>query len=129
MAEPRKVTDDDIKKYMPMVESYLRKSVVKNWREASTAKDKQDVALGNTGWSVRDIRQYLLSEVFVALTKYKPDFRTKEGLSVKESTFVFTHLFNRGGQLLKRLTKKRQGYGTWSYQIEKILKELHGEEM
>lgn len=124
----RKITDDDIKKYTAMVESYIRKSVVKNWREASPSKDKQDIALGNTGWSMRDIRQYLLSEVFIALTKYKPNYRTKEGLSVKESTFVFTHIFNRGGQLLKRLTKKRQGYGSWSLQIEKVLKEINGEE-
>jgi len=124
----RKVTDEDIKKYTAMVESYIRKSVVKNWREASSSKDKQDVALGNTGWSMRDIRQYLLSEVFIALTKYKPNYRTKEGLSVKESTFVFTHIFNRGGQLLKRLTKKRLGYGSWSLQIEKVLKEIQGDD-
>jgi hypothetical protein len=124
----RKISDEDVKRYTAMVESYLRKSVVKNWREASLSKDKQDVSLGNTGWSMRDIRQYLLSEVFVALTKYKPDYRTKEGLSVKESTFVFQHLFNRGGQLLKRLTKRRLGYGTWSFQLEKVLKEINPEE-
>jgi len=123
----RKVTDEDVKKYTSMVDSYIRKSVMKNWREASMSKEKQDVFLGNSGLTIKDIRQYLLVEVFVALQKYNPNHRTAEGLSVKESTFIFTHIFNRGGQLLKRITKKRYGYGVWHHQIEKVLKETHDE--
>ena len=110
-----------------MVESYLRKSVVKNWKEASTAKSKDEISLGNTGMTMRDIRQTLMAEVFVALTKYNPNFRTAEGRSVQESTFVFTHLFNRGGQILKRVTKRRYGYGIWSLPLEKVLGEEKSE--
>ena len=114
----RQLTDEDIKKYIPMVDSYIRKSVLKNWNEASLSQHKQDVSLGNTGMSIRDIRQYLLMEVCIALNNYNPDYRTEDGRSVKESTFIFTHIYNRGGQILKKLTKRRYGYGVWTSQIE-----------
>jgi hypothetical protein len=125
----RKISNEDVKKYIPMVESYIRQSVVKNWREASTAKDKQDIALGNTGWTMRDIRQYLLTEVFVALTKYNPNYRTAEGRSVKESSFVCGHIIKRIGSLCKRLTKRKMAYGVWGLQIEKVLKDIYNEEV
>jgi hypothetical protein len=123
----RKVTNEDIKKYYGMVDHYIRKSVVKNWNEASMVKSKQNVALGNSGLTVADIRQYLLMEVVVGLQKYNPDYRTAEGLSVKESTFIFRHLQNRGGQMMKRVTKRRSGYGFWTVQIEKALGETKEE--
>lgn len=123
----RVVSNEDLKKYFPMVESYLRKSVMKNWNEASLSKNKQDVSLGNTGLTMADIRQYLLMEVVAGLKKYNPDYRTASGLSVKESTFIFTHIHNRGGQLLKKITKSRYGYGIWMNQIEKILGETREE--
>jgi hypothetical protein len=121
MKQDRKLTDDDIKKYEPMVEKYIRDFVVKNWNEASLSKSNGEIALGNTGYSLNDIRQHLRAEVCVALYNYNPDFRTKEGRSVKESTFVFNHLFNRIGQMMKKLTKKRYGYGVWCNQIEEVL--------
>jgi hypothetical protein len=117
----RIITNDDIVKYEPMVEKYIRDSVVKNWNEASTNKSRGDVSLGNSGMTVNDIRQHLRAEVCVALHNYNPDYRTKDGRSVKESTFVFQHLFNRVGQLMKRLTKKRYGYGVWHSNIEETL--------
>ena len=117
----RKVTDDDIKKYEPMVESYMRDYVVKNWNEATLGKANDEVSLGNSGMTMADIRQQLRTEVFIAITKYNPDYRTKEGRSVKESTFVFNHLFNRIGQLMKKLTKRRYGYGVWHNNIEEVL--------
>jgi len=117
----RKITNEDIVKYEPMIEKYIRDSVVKNWNEASASKGKGDVSLGNSGLTVNDIRQHLRTEVCVALTKYNPDFKTKEGLSVKESTFVFQHLFNRIGQLMKKLTRKSYGYGVWHSNIEETL--------
>ena len=123
----RTLTDEDIKKYMPMVDSYIRKSVLKNWNEASLSPHKQDIALGNTGMSIRDIRQYLLMEVCVALSNYNPDYRTEDGRSVKESTFIFTHIYNRGGQILKKLTKRRYGYGVWTSQIEQAVGDLSDE--
>jgi hypothetical protein len=123
----RIVTNEDIKKYYPMVESYIRKNVIKNWSEASTARSKQNVSLGNTGFTIADIRQYLLMEIVAGLQKYNPDYRTAEGLSVKESTFIFTHLHNRGGQFLKRVTRKRSGYGFWMTQIEKALGDVKEE--
>jgi hypothetical protein len=124
MKRDRILTNEDIIKYEPMVEKYIRDYVVKNWNEASTHKIRGDVALGNTGLCVNDIRQHLRAEVCIALYNYNPDFRTKEGRSVKESTFIFQHLFNRTGQLMKRLTKKRYGYGIWHSQIESELWEI-----
>lgn len=121
----RTVTNADIKKYMPMVDSYIRKSVLKNWNEASLSKSQQDVTLGNTGMTIKDIRQYLLMEVCIGLQKYNPDYRTEDGGSVKESTFIFTHIFNRGGQMLKKLTKRRQGYGVWTNQFETVVGDLN----
>jgi hypothetical protein len=120
----RQLTDEDVKKYIPMVDSYIRKSVLKNWNEASLSPHRQDVALGNTGMSIRDIRQYLLMEVCIALNNYNPNYVTKEGRSVKESTFIFTHIYNRGGQILKKLTKRRYGYGMWTSQIEQVLGDI-----
>lgn len=124
MKSKRQLTNDDITKYEPMVEKYIRDYVVKNWNEASTTKARGDVSLGNTGMCVNDIRQHLRAEVCVALYNYNPEYRTKEGKSVKESTFVYQHLFNRIGQLMKRLTKKRYGYGIWHSNIEETLREI-----
>jgi hypothetical protein len=121
MKQDRKLTDDDIKKYEPMVEKYIRDFVVKNWNEASLSKSNGNIALGNTGHALDDIRQHLRAEVCVALYNYTPNYRTKEGRSVKESTFVFNHLFNRIGQMMKKLTKKRYGYGVWHNAIEEVL--------
>lgn len=123
----RTLTDEDILKYEPMVEKYIRDSVVKNWNEASTSKARGDVSLGNSGLTVNDIRQHLRAEVCVALHNYNPDYRTKDGRSVKESTFVFQHLYNRIGQLMKRLTKKRYGYGVWHSNLEETLYETDRE--
>jgi hypothetical protein len=120
----RILTNEDVMKYEPMVEKYIRDYVVKNWQEASSAKKKADIALGNSGMSINDIRQHLRAEVCVALYNYNPDYRTKEGKSVKESTFVFGHLFNRIGQMMKRLTKKHSGYGVWHQNIEQTLWEI-----
>jgi hypothetical protein len=117
----RVLTDADIKQYEPMVEKYVRDYVVKNWNEARLGKKNGDVSLGNTGYTLNDIRQHLRTEVCIALYNYNPSYRTKEGRSVKESTFVFQHLFNRIGQLMKRLTKKRYGYGVWHANIEETL--------
>lgn len=119
----RVLTNEDILKYEQMVEKYIRDNVAKNWNEASTKKNMGEISLGNTGMSLDDIRQQLRTEVCVALYNYNPDYRTKEGRSVKESTFVFQHLFNRCGQMMKRLTKKRYGYGVWTQNIEETLYE------
>jgi hypothetical protein len=121
MSNERVVTYEDVKKYTPMVEKYLRDHVQKNWREASLNPEQGDIALGNTGLTMNDIRQHLICEVVVALQKFNPNYITKEGRTVKESTFVFTHLFNRCGQLLKKLTKKRYAYGIWHEQLETVL--------
>ena len=124
----RKLTNEDILKYEPMVEKYIRDSVAPNWKnEIQYNKHNGDVPLGNTGLTLNDFRQHLRAEVCVALYNYNPNYRTKEGRSVKESTFVFQHLFNRTGQLMKRLTKKRYGYGVWTQNIEDTLWETDRE--
>lgn len=124
----RVLTNEDVLKYEPMVEKYIRDSVVKNWNEANSNKKSGDTSLGNTGYTVNDIRQQLRAEVCVALHNYNPNYRTKEGRSVKESTFVFAHLFNRVGQLMKRLTRpKKSGYGVWHIGIEEAMWETEKE--
>jgi hypothetical protein len=117
----RVVTNLDIKKYTPLINKYLRDSVVKNWNEANMSAKDVNVSLGNTGMTMADMRQQLYCELVVALQNYNPEYRTKEGRSVKESTFVFQHLFNRTGQLMKKLTKKRYGYGIWSSPVEEAI--------
>lgn len=117
----RTLTNEDITRYEPMIEKYMRDSVEKNWNEARLGKNQGDVPLGNTGMTMNDIRQHLRTEVCIALYNFNPNYRTKEGRTVKESTFVFQHLFNRTGQLMKRLTKKRYGYGVWTQNIEETL--------
>ena len=119
----RVVTDEDITKYEPMVERYIRENTIKNWSEARLGKQNGEVSLGNTGMSLNDIRQYLRTEVCVALTNFNPDYRTKEGKTVKESTFVYGHLFKRLGSLMKRLTKKSYGYSVWSVPIDEVIGE------
>ena len=119
----RVVTNEDVKKYQRMVNMYINKYVVKNWNEARNNKSSDEITLGNTGMSLADIKQQLYAEVVVAIQKYNPDYRTKEGRSVLESTFVYQHLFNRCGQLMKRLTKKRYGYGVWTSNLEDVLGE------
>jgi hypothetical protein len=123
----RTLTNEDVTKYEPMVEKYIRDYVVKNWNEASTAKSRGDTTLGNSGMSLNDIRQHLRAEVCVALYNFNPNYVTKEGRTVKESTFVFQHLFNRCGQLMKRLTKSRYGYGVWHSNLEETLWETDRE--
>ncbi len=121
MDETRVVTNEDLEKYYPLVEKYLRDYVKKNWNEAQLNPAQGDVSLGNTGVTMNDIRQHLRTEVVVALQKFNPNYRTKEGRSVKELTFVFQHLFNRCGQYMKKLTKKRYGYGVWTNNLEEVL--------
>lgn len=121
MKSNRIITDEDVLKYEPMVEKYMRDSVKKNWNEASLNKLQGDVTLGNSGMTMNDIRQHLRAEVCVALHNYNPNYRTKDGRSVKESTFIYQHLFNRIGQMMKRLTKKRYGYGIWHSNLEETL--------
>ena len=117
----RVVTNEDIIKYEPMVEKWLRDSVKKNWNEASLSKSQGDITLGNSGYTMNDIRQHLKAEVVIALKNYDPERKTKE------STFIFGHLYNRVGQLMKRLTKRSQGYGIWSSNLEITLNELDEE--
>lgn len=118
--EKRTVTNEMVLQYKPMVESWLAKSVRKNWNEAdmSTKGDKDEIGLGNSGWTMADIRQYLMTEVCIALQNYK------EGHKTKESTFVYGHLSKRVGSLMKKLTKKAKGYGVWSSNIEEVLGEI-----
>ena len=126
----RILTDEDLNKYNAAVEHYLRKFVVKNWNEsmAPGGKYNEDCMLGNTGMSIEDIRQQLKAEVCVALLNYKPDYRTPAGLSVKESTFVFQHLFHRVGQMMKRLTKPKMGYGVFHSQVEMYVGDINDKE-
>jgi hypothetical protein len=129
MDEVRVVTNEDIKKYDRLVKMYLSKFVQKNWNEASMSKSARYVALGNTGMTMEDMEQHLRTEVVYALQKYNPNYVTAEGRSVLESTFVYRHLFNRTGQLMKSLTRKKNGYGLWMNDLQMILGETEKEEL
>lgn len=118
----RKVTNDDIKKYEPLVEKYIRDSVKKNWNESYlNIPDGGEIFLGNTGWTLKDMRQYLRTEIVVALQNYNPDKNTKE------STFVFGHLYKRIGSLMKKLTRSKHGYSCYVSNIEEVQCELDRE--
>lgn len=104
----RKLSNEDVIKYEPMVEKFIRDSCMKNWNESRTGPE---IFLGASGYSIADLKQHLRAEICIALQNYNPDYRTKDGRSVKESTFVYQHLTFRVGQMMKRLTKKRCGYG------------------
>lgn len=118
--QKRTVTDEMVLQYKPMVESWLAKSIKKNWNEAemSTKNDRDEVSLGNSGWTMADMRQYLMTEVCIALQNYNEEYKTKE------STFVYGHLSKRVGSLMKKLTKQAKGYGIWSSNIEEVLGEI-----
>lgn len=120
--EKRQVTNEMIAQYNQMVESFLRGHIVKNWNEADLSRNHDEVSLGNSGWTMADMRQYLYQEVFIALRNYKTDFKTKE------STFVYGHLQKRVGSLMKKLTKKAKGYGVWSSNLEEVLGEADRED-
>lgn len=120
--EKREVTDDMILQYTQMVEMFLKKSVIKNWVEADLSRYKDEVTLGNSGWSMADMRQYLTTEVFIALRNYE------EGHKTKESSFVYGHLSKRVGSLMKKLTNKSKGYGFWTSNIEEVLGEIDRDE-
>jgi hypothetical protein len=115
----RKLSNEDVLKYEPMVEKFIRDSCMKNWNESRTST--ADTFLGASGYSLNDFKQYLRTEVCVALQNYNPDYRTKEGRSVKESTFVYQHLTFRIGQTMKRLTKKRCGYGIFHNPVHLVI--------
>lgn len=112
----------NVMKYYPLVKAFMRDSVVRNFNETNVKLAKnEEMVLGNTGMSMKDIEQYLLMEVVVALQKYNPNYITKEGKGVQEMSFVHTHLSNRIGSLMKRLTKTRNGYGFWKVNIDELL--------
>jgi len=121
-SEKREVSNQMVLQYSKMVEAFLKNSVVKNWNEADLSVHRDETGLGNSGWSMADMRQYLTTEVFIALRNYKPEFKTKE------STFVYGHLTKRVGSLMKRLTNKSKGYGFWTSNLEEILGEVDREE-
>ena len=123
----RIVTNEDILKYSKLVEKYIRDSVVKNWNEADARPGRGHTSLGNTGFTVEDLRQYLREQVCVALQKYNPDYRNAEGRGTSEFTFVYGHLWKRIGQKMKKLTGKHMGYGVWTSRIENVLRELDEE--
>lgn len=119
--KPKRVlTNEDILQYEPLVEKFIRDSCLKNWNEARSGDP--DVFLGSSGYSLNDLRQQLRTEVCVALQNYNPDYRTKDGRSVKEFTFVYQHLTFRVGQLMKRLTKRRLGYGISHTHFDSLIK-------
>jgi hypothetical protein len=122
----RVVTNEDIKKYEWMVDSFIQRHVVKNFTEAyNNPKTRNHIFLGNTGMTLGDIRQHLLTELVIALQNYKPDvIGGPTGKPVQESSFLHTHLTFRVGAMMKKLSSSARGYGRWHAQLEKIQFEI-----
>jgi hypothetical protein len=121
----RAVTNEEIRKYDKMVDYWLKNSVIKNWGLPGISSDFDDMSLGSSGWTLADFRQYLRTEVVIALRNFNPS--GKDGRVTKESTFVYGHLYNRIGQQMNRLTKDSKGYGMWVTNLEVTLHELDEE--
>lgn len=129
MNRNRVITNQDIENYKGMVEQFIWKNIAKNWKEAKPGKTRADIPLGNSGYTINDIRQHLRAELVIALYKYNPDYKTAEGKSVKESTFVFHCLNSRVGQLCKKLTKSdKYGYGIRMQNFEETFGEFSWED-
>lgn len=122
----RVVTNEDIQKYEWMVDSYIRKYVIKNFNEArNNPKTRDHIMLGNTGMTLGDIRQHLLTELVIALQNYKPDvIGGPTGRPVQESSFLHTHLQFRVGALCKKVTSAARGYAKWHSHFEKVQFEI-----
>lgn len=115
----RVLKEEDINNYNNMVDMFIRDSVKKNWTETKYSYN-DDLFLGNTGMTLEDFKQFLRTEVCVALYKYDPNYKTESGQSVKESTFVYRHLWNRLGSLLNKVTSEQKGYGVFMNPIEDV---------
>jgi hypothetical protein len=122
----RVVTNEDVQKYEWMVDTYINKHVVKNFNEArNNPKTRDHIMLGNTGMTLGDIRQHLLTELVIALQNYKSDvIGGPTGKPVQEASFLHTHLQFRVGALCKKITSKSKGYSKWHSHFEKVQFEL-----
>jgi hypothetical protein len=122
----RIVTNEDIKRYEGLVDTFIAKHVVKNFNEArNNPKTRNHIMLGNTGMTLGDIRQHLLTELVIALQNYKPDvIGGPTGKPVQEQSFVYGHLTFRVGALMKKLSSRARSYGIFHVQIEKAQFEL-----
>ena len=122
----RVVTNEDIKKYEGLVDAFINKHVIKNFNEAkNNPKTRNNIMLGNTGMTLGDIRQHLLTELVIALQNYKPNvIGGPTGKPVQEQSFVYGHLTFRVGALMKKLSSRARGYSFYHSQIEKVQFEL-----
>lgn len=109
-----KVAYEDIKKFEPMIEYFLKKYVIKRWTSASLFKDHGDVFLGSTGMTMNDIRSLMLTEIISVLGKYDP------AKKASKCTLVYTHLNNRTISLVKKLCGVKYGYGKTIYDIDSM---------
>jgi hypothetical protein len=98
-------TSEEVVKFTQTVDTAIFRCIMRCFQNVSW--HDLDTSLGNTGWSLRDCRQYLLTEAFVALSKFNPEYSAS-----KKNTFVMCHIFNRANTLAKRLTLQDKGYGT-----------------
>lgn len=78
--------------------------VTKTWGYQTGSE--QESSIGNSGYSVNDFKQLLLTELYIGLTKYDPN------RGAAENTFIFRHLYNKAGVFFKKYTARSKGYGT-----------------
>jgi len=114
------VTSEQLEKYIPAVNSVINRYVVKCFRGTYIREEDLDVALGNSGWTIRDLQSHLLCEAFIAITHFNPAYLTPEQRTVKESTFVIGHLHKRCCYLARMLTGKHKGYGLHINSLESL---------
>jgi len=121
-----RVSNEDVMKYFPMVRSCINNILIKNWNQP---KKQKDVILGNTGSTIEDFEQILLLEVALSLYNFNNDFITKEGQTVKESTYVFRCLYNKSCILIdKYIKRKKRGYGAHIVSLDSLMTSLNSEE-
>jgi hypothetical protein len=89
-----------LEEYGPLINKLLQ-GIPKTWNDCHGYES----SIGNTGYSLADVKQHLILELFVGLTKYDPT------RGAAESTFIYRHLFNRIGVFYKKYTAKGKGYG------------------
>jgi hypothetical protein len=114
------VTSEQVAKYIPACNFVINKYIVRCFRGIYISEKYLDVALGNSGWTIRDVQSHLMAEAFIALTHFNPTYITPENLTVKESTFVLGHLHKRCCYLASKITGVHKGYHTDICSLESL---------
>ena len=116
----RKPGEKDILKYEPLINKIINQVILKNWNNLNYLAHQDTVSLGQTGYTVADIRQDLRLMVWMALLKYNPNKKNKDGIGATEFTYVHTYVKNRALTFISKFTKDKYGYGIYHTYLSQI---------